>query len=365
MEPGECVRLPDCSNSIEYSHSLCILLQVCKGYLVEELHQFWTREYGLQGRVEADMPWDLFVQQKGHMKKVTAWRYRRLYWLCFDFPGMMLTGESFSSLVRLHDAIRLYLKDLVKSVTRGNPSLRATYALFSDPISWLPCPNPRPHWERGDAVVTEKKLGFKVFTKNVLGYHREAYWNDTVVERTEPPPPRAGFVISRGEGVEYNIAVPGVRRVRGPYDDRRDPSIRRHQSDDARSVASSVHSRVSLADARSSMGKQYFPATSPRDADFTTKGSPLVEMMAGGDDYLPKTEPNLLSLHPQHELALAMGFVDQQTAHFCSQNAIDLEGVKGMGDLIRDGPKADGESRVIPLAQVQEMYLEGDYNELC
>jgi len=360
MEPGECVRLLTVATRLNTHTPFVLLLQVCKGYLVEELHQFWTREYDHQGSVKADMPWELFVQQKGHMKKKTAWRYRRLYWLCLDFPGMMLTGESFSSLVRLHDAIRLYLKDLVKSVTRGNPSLRATYALFADPISWLPCPNPRPHWERGDAVVTEKKLGYKVFTKNVLGYHREAYWNDTVVERTEPPPPRAGYVMSRDEGVEYNVAVPGVRRVRGPYDDRRDPSIRRYQSDDARSVASTI----SLTDTTAAMG-DHFPSASPRDTGFATEGSPLMQMMAGGDDNrLPKTVPNLLRLHPQHQEALDTGFVDQRTALYCSQFAIDLEGVRGLGPLIATGPKADGESAVITFAQVQDLYREGLFNEL-
>ena len=163
--------------SLHHTHNL----KVCKGYMVEELHQHWQQQCEAQGR--AEMSWEVFVRQKAFLKVQTAWRYRRLYWLCLDFPGMMLSGENFKSLVLLHDAIRSYLKDLAKMAKRGNPNLTVTYALFAKPVAWLPIPNPRPGWTRGDAVAKEKDLTFKVYTKNIMGFQREEFWRDTPVQQ--------------------------------------------------------------------------------------------------------------------------------------------------------------------------------------
>ena len=60
--------------------------QVCKGYMIETLNQHWEQEFGRPGRVASEMTWDVFVEEKVHMNRKTAWRYRRLYWLCHDYP---------------------------------------------------------------------------------------------------------------------------------------------------------------------------------------------------------------------------------------------------------------------------------------
>ena len=61
-----------------YFKSALIWSQVCKGYMVETLHQHWEREIGDAGSAQSEMTWALFVETKALMTPPTAWRYRRL-----------------------------------------------------------------------------------------------------------------------------------------------------------------------------------------------------------------------------------------------------------------------------------------------
>lgn len=47
---------------------------------------------------------------------------------------------------------------------------------FTEPIGGLDVPPPRSGWARGDAVESPRKLSFKVFPNNILGFHRECFW---------------------------------------------------------------------------------------------------------------------------------------------------------------------------------------------
>ena len=118
----------------------------------------------------------------------------------------MLTAESFTTLIRLHDPIRKYLDELSTMLERGNPELLSTWTLYRAPIGWLPTPPPRDDWERRDADVREKKLSFKVFTKNVMGYHREVFWTEPA-DTPRRPHPHAPFTV-----VEAADVPPEMRR---------------------------------------------------------------------------------------------------------------------------------------------------------
>ena len=233
----------------------------------------------------------------------------------------MLTSESFSVLVRLHDAIRSYFKQMETTLIRGNPRLGAALSLFTTEVEWLPFPAPREHWKRGDACVKEKELTFKVYTGNVMGFHREARWKDITVQ-AEPAQSRQ-FIV-RG-GIQHE---PPMEEDGGQY-----------PQEEGEGSMVGMMDELMLAD----------DASVASTANFSKKPPPF-EMKD--------------RLHPEHQYAMEMGFVDEKTALFCTQNGISIQGIVGVGQPIEQGKFADGFHTKIPLSQVQDMYMTGDFQEV-
>ena len=109
-------------------------------------------------RGEETRSWADFVYQEMHVVQQTAWKYRRLWRLILDFPGLMFSLECMKSLLGWHNAVRAYMN--------GNPSISV---IFQTPIAWMEIPQPYPSWNMKGSHSASSKPSFKTYHTHVLG----------------------------------------------------------------------------------------------------------------------------------------------------------------------------------------------------